>query len=769
VDVPSIVERLRSDPSFSGSVVHWEFAPASAGSFADFPDWVHPAVRAAFRARGIERLFSHQREAAEAARAGEDTLVATPTASGKSLCYNLPVLDAIVRSKTETPDSPARALYLFPTKALSQDQVAELTELLGRLPVETCAFTYDGDTPPEVRRRLRDRGDVVVTNPYMLHEGILPNHPKWTDFFRGLRFVVVDEVHTLSGVFGSHVANVLRRLRRICAHYGSRPVFLGCSATIGNPGEHGERLFGAPVRVVDGDGSPRGERAYAFYNPPLLNAAAGLRASVVEEARRLAPLLAGEDHQTIFFAKSRSTAEVLVKYLKEGARGRGEDAEKIRSYRGGYLPELRRQVERDLRSGEVHTVVATNALELGIDVGSLDVAVLVGYPGSVASFFQQAGRAGRRGNASLAVLLCRASPDDQYLGGNPEYLFRARRERIAIDPDNLAILGNQMKCAAFELPFCRGEGFGDAPRAVVEETLDFFATEAGLLHREGDRYHWMAASYPAEDVSLDSTDMDNVVLLDAESRRAVCELDRAAALEQFHEGAVVGVQGETWVVDRFDYEGRRAYARKASTDYFTEAQVSREVAVLALEREERRGAFSLHRGEVHVTTVVPMFKKIRYYTRENCGAMELHLPPEEMDTEAFALVLAPEAAAAAGLLAGPRAGAWKGLGNLLRFASTLFVRCEPSDLGVVAEARSKRFEAPTITIYDNHPGGVGLSETAFAAAEDVLGAARSILEKCGCRSGCPACIGPPDEVGPAGKETALALLSSFLEAPALAG
>lgn len=769
MNVPSILERLGSDPALAGSVVHREFVPSSPGTFEGFPDWVHPAVGAAFRARGIERLYSHQREAVELVHGGESVLVSTATASGKSLCYNLPILDALVRSKEGTPDRPARALYLFPTKALSQDQVAELTELLGRLPVETCAFTYDGDTPPEVRRRLRDRGDVVVTNPYMLHEGILPNHPKWTDFFRGLRFVVADEVHTLSGVFGSHVANVLRRLRRICAYYGSSPLFVGCSATIGNPAEHGRRLFGMPLRVVDRDGSPKGEKTYVFYNPPLLNAVAGLRASVVEEARRLAPVLSGEDHQTIFFAKSRPTTEVLVKYLKEGARGRGEDPGKIRSYRGGYLPELRREVERDLRSGAVHTVVSTNALELGIDVGSLDVAVLVGYPGSVASFFQQAGRAGRRGNPSLALMLCRASPDDQYLGGNPGYLFHARRERVAIDPDNLAILGNHLKCAAFELPFRRGEGFGDAPREVVDETLEFFATEAGILHREGDRYHWMAPTYPAEDVSLDSTDMDNVVLIDVEKGSALSELDRAAALEQFHEGAVVGVQGDTWVVDRLDVEGRRAYARRANTDYFTEAQVSREVRVLTLEERRERGEFALHRGEVHVTTIVPMFKKIRYYTRENCGAMELTLPPEEMETESLALVLSTEAAARLGLLAGPRAGAWKGLGNLIRFAATLFVRCEPSDLGVVAEARSKRFEAPTITIYDNHPGGVGLSEAAFAGLEEILGAARSILERCGCRSGCPACIGPPEEVGPAGKETAVELLGSFFAVPANVG
>jgi len=761
VDVLSLVERLRSDARFAPNVVHWEAIPGSEGSFEAFPAWLHPRVERALRDRGIERLYRHQRQAVDAVEGGEDVLVATPTASGKSLCYNLPVLDAVLRS--HEGGEPARALYLFPTKALSQDQIAEVARLVEALGIDASAFTYDGDTPPAIRRRLRERGEIVATNPYMLHTGILPHHTKWIDFFRHLKFVVVDEVHSFSGVFGSHVANVLRRLRRVAAHYGSRPVFLGSSATIGNPAEHGRRLLGGPVRVVDRDDAPRGDRYLALYNPPLLQPVAGLRASVVEEARRLASLLVGDDHQTIFFARTRSTTEVLVRYLKEAARAAGADPEKVRSYRGGYLPDLRRAVERDLRSGAVTTVVSTNALELGIDLGGLDVAVLVGYPGSVASFFQQAGRAGRRGKPCLALMLCRATPDDQYLSANPGYLFGGSRQKVAIDPDNVVVLAQHLKCAAFELPFRAGDGFGDAPEDVVSATLDYFAEEGGLLFRDGDAVHWMSATYPAEDVHLDASEMDNVVLVDAETGKAIAETDRPSAIAQFYEGAVVGVQGENWVVERFDVEGKRATARAATTDYFTEAQLSTEIRVLDLGRAREGRSAILHLARVHATTTVPMFKKIRYYTRESVGAGEVHLPPEEMDTDALLLLLAPEEASRLRLAVGRRAAAWSGFGDLLRFAATLFVRCEPGDLGVVAEVLSPRFERPTLTLYDRHPNGVGLAEAAWEAAEEVLAAARTILERCPCVRGCPACVGPPEQVGPEGKEVALSIARTLSE------
>lgn len=762
MDVRRILDRLRTEPSFGPHVVHEEVIPASAAAYADFPDWVHPALRAAYERRGIERLWIHQREAADLARSGRDVCVVTPTASGKTLAYNLPVADAALRT-----EGASKALYLFPTKALSQDQVTGLTGLLEQVaaiepgPELTC-FTYDGDTPPAVRRRLRERGTIVVTNPWMLHQGILPNHAKWVDLFRGLRFVVLDEVHSLGGVFGSHVANVLRRLLRVARHYGSEPVFLASSATIGNPAEHLRRLVGRDVAIVDRDGAPRGAKHFVIYNPPLVNAVADLRANALEEARKLAAIVSGDDHQTIFFVRTRPQVEVLVRYLKEAARAAGRDPEKVRGYRGGYLPDLRREIERDLRNGAVKTVVSTNALELGIDVGSLDVAVLVGYPGTVASAWQQAGRAGRRGQPSLALLLARSWAIDQYLAAEPRWLFTAGRERVAIDPDNAVILANQVKCAAFELPFTRGAAFGDAAPADLAQVLDYLAEDASLLHRDGDAYHWSAEAYPAQDVSLEGTDVDDVTIVESESRKVLGLLARPASIVELYEGAIYGHQGDTYQVERFDYPGRRAYVKPVVTDFYTDAQTDTSVRWLREDEREARGPFDLALGEVDVTTQATIFKKIRFYTRENVGGGEIHLPAEEMLTDAFGLIVSDAAAEAVGLRDANRGGGLRGLASLLRQIAPLFVRCEPADLGESVELRSPHFLRPTITLFDRHRDGVGLSEAVYRSIDGILRAARAVLDRCPCKLGCPACVGPEPEVGSRGKATARALAAALL-------
>jgi DEAD/DEAH box helicase domain-containing protein len=759
--VDEVVAGLRASAELRGSFTTWHEAPARPGRTAPLPRGLSPELTALLARRGMGELYEHQARAIELALAGRDVLIATPTASGKTLAYSAPVLQRLLET-----DGAARAIWMFPTKALSQDQSRGLNGLIEELGRGWHSFTYDGDTPPSIRRTLRERGHVVLTNPWMLHQGILPNHGKWSELFATLEHVVIDEVHTLTGVLGSSVANVLRRLLRIARHYGAEPRFLLSSATVRDPADHARALIGRDVEVVTEDASPSGKRTFAVYDPPLVNAVSGLRANALEECRRLAPYLCGPGHQTIFFCNRRTSVEVLTRYLKEMAPRLGLEEDEIRGYRGGYLPDLRRSIEAGLKDGGVKVVISTNALELGIDIGRLDVAVLVGYPGSQASFWQRVGRVGRRGRPSLAVLVARADPVDQYLARHPEHLFGAARERLGLDADNLVVLSEQLKCAAFELPFeaapdGRVAGFGPSPH--VPGVLDYLAEESGLLLRrhEGGRevWYWAADAYPAQDVSLAGSEPDNVLVFD-EEERAIGEIDRAGALTAVHEGAIYQVQGETYKIERFDYANRRAYARAVTSDYFTEAETDTEVRVLRLEeralRKRADGGLDseLFRAEVHVTTVATMYKKIRFYTRENVGAGDIHLPPEELDTEAFVLVLGREPAAELGLLAGGRGAAWGGVGRLLRRTAPLFVRCSPGDLGLSCEVRSKHFGAPAIFLYDRIPGGVGLPVALMAGRREVFAAAREVLARCACREGCPACVGPIEEVGPLGKETA---------------
>lgn len=787
--VEAIAARLRSEIPWKDRLAHMRTQPARPGRTEPWPDELDPRLAEVFRARGIDEPYAHQARAIRAALRGRDVLVATPTASGKTVCYTAPVIQSLLES-----GGAARALFLYPTKALSQDQTVGLTALVEAM-VERHgdstgardwhAFTYDGDTPPSVRRTLRDRGHMVLTNPYMLHQGILPNHAKWAELFRDLRYVVVDEVHTLSGVFGSSVANVLRRLVRIARHYGADPKFLASSATIADPAAHAERLFGRPLDIVDEDASPAGKRIFGVLEPPIVNPVAGLRAGALEEARTLAREVCGPGHQSIFFCGRRTAVEVLTRYLKESARQLGLRPSEIRGYRGGYLPDMRREIEAGLKSGEIKVVVSTNALELGVDIGALDVAVLVGYPGSQASFWQRAGRVGRRGKASLVLQIARSEPVDQFLVHHPEYLFEAPREKLGVDPDNLVLLSEHVKCASFELPFAADPAsgalakepeFAGAPH--VPEILDYLAEESGFLHRRDDTWYWMADAYPAQDVSLAGGDIDNVLILEQDTERAIGETDRESSLTTVHEGAIYQVQGVTWRVERFDYHARRAYVKEVESDYYTDAQTDTEVRVLRLEERVSRPFeaapaaattppedYSAWRGEVHVTTVATLYKKIRFYTRENVGAGDIHLPPEELDTEAFVLTMSEERASALGLLEGDRGAAWRALGDLVRRVAPLFIRCQPSDLGLSAQVKSPHFGRPTIFLYDRVQGGVGLSELLFEGHRDMFEAALDVVRRCSCDIGCPACVGPLAEVGPLGKETVLGLLEALVAGP----
>ena len=610
--------------------------PASDARYEDFPPGIDPRLRAALSRRGIDRLYTHQALAIEHALAGRHVVVTTPTASGKTLCYNVPVMNGILA------DPATRALYLFPTKALAQDQLAELDRLSQEISraadVDVGVFTYDGDTPQDARRAIRGRAHVVLTNPDMLHAGVLPHHPKWAKLFENLRYIVIDELHAYRGVFGSHLGNVLRRLRRVCEHYGSSPTFICSSATIANPVELAEGLAERPFELVAESGAPRGEKWLVFVNPPIVNRQLGIRRSYISQARSVALEFLNKGLQVIVFAQSRLSTEILTRYLKDAHEGAPGESDVIRGYRGGYLPHRRREIEKGLRDGTVRGVVSTNALELGIDIGALDVAVLAGYPGTIASTWQRFGRAGRRASRSAAVMVASSAPLDQFVVRHPSYFFDASPEHALVNPDNLQILVDHIKCAAFELPFTTTETYG---RENLQEILGILSEE-GFVHLSKPgaaddatgHWHWTNESYPADAVSLRTVSSDNFVVVDkTDTTRVIGETDFNTALEILHEKAIYIVEGRLYQVEELDFEGRKAYVRHIDCDYYTDAITNSRVTPLATAATagERPRALPAH-GDVHVVSRVVGFKKIKFYTNENVGSGELDLPERQMHT-----------------------------------------------------------------------------------------------------------------------------------------
>lgn len=762
-------------------VTAWRRFPAEPAQFADYPDAVDDRLRAALAAEGIARPYVHQAEAMAHALEGRHVVTITPTASGKTLCYNAPALSAILR------DPATRALYLFPTKALAQDQLAELLTLTGRLEehMSIGACTYDGDTPQDARRVVRGRAHLVLSNPDMLHSGILPHHPRWAKLFENLRFVVIDELHAYRGVFGSHLANILRRLRRVCAHYGSSPVFICSSATIANPRELAERLTGERFALVERNGAPRGEKFFALVNPPVVNPQLGIRRSYVTETRRLAVEFLRRGLQVIVFAQSRLITEVLTTYIKQACRRLPGGSEAIRGYRGGYLPLRRRDIERGLRAGTVSGVVSTSALELGIDIGALDVCVMAGYPGTIAATWQRAGRAGRRSTRSAAVMVASSAPIDQFIVQHPAYFFDASPEHALINPDNLQILLDHIKCAAFELPFTPDEQFGQENLQAVLGLL----REEGFVDLVDDRWHWMHESYPADAISLRSVSSDNFVVVDVSDETTIIgEVDFSAATSTLYEQAIYLVEGAQYQVSRLDFDRRKAYARPVDSDYYTDAITSTKVTQLeefgrlrdgpstgpldgSAQDERGTPALGCH-GEVHVVSRVVGFKKIKFYTNENVGSGELDLPEQEMHTTAYWLTL-PRALVDSLPFAGDdRRDGIVGLGFALRQVAQLLLMCDRHDIGLVIHGEEGRpahpapsgsagvahEEEPTIFIYDNYPGGIGFSEPLFGLHDRLLGDTRALIERCPCEAGCPACVGPIGQTGPRAKPVALALL-----------
>jgi DEAD/DEAH box helicase domain-containing protein len=752
--------------------------PAREAKFRPIPGWVTSALSEAYRTKGIQELYSHQAATAELVHGEKDVVVVTPTASGKTLCYNLPVLNAVL----ENPD--ARALYLFPTKALAQDQLAELHDLSKRLNDCFGVFTYDGDTPSDARKAIRERGHIVLTNPDMLHTGILPHHTKWMRLFENLRYIVLDELHTYRGVFGSHLANVLRRLRRVAQFYGSNPQFICCSATIANPGELASQLIEREVEVVEENGAPAGEKVFVFYNPPMVNRNLGIRRSYINEATRVAKELLARKLQTIVFANSRLHTEVLLTYLQQANPPKPGQAEPVRGYRGGYLPGERREIERGLREGRIRGVVTTNALELGIDIGSLDACVMAGYAGSIASTWQRAGRAGRRSGSSCAVFIASSAPLDQFIVQHPEYFFGSSPEHGHIQPDNLEILVNHLKCAAFELPLSPDERFGNVDLPDLCERLG----EAGFLHKSGGNWHWVQQAYPADTISLRSVTSDNFVIIDTTGEgngepEVIGEVDFSSALTTVHPKAIYIHQGQQYHVERLDFDKRKAYVKRVNVDYFTDAIRYTQVRVLEISQEETiPGPAARAHGDVLVRSQVVGFKKIKFFTNENVGSGKLELPENEMHTTAFWVTLGHDLLARLSFTLSERQSGIFGLLYALGSVATLLLMCDLRDLGTAVGERppsaaseidweefaaphaseAEAFFEPNLYLYDAYPGGIGFSEPLYRISNTLFERTQELIAACPCDNGCPSCVGPAGDKSERSKEVALAILERLL-------
>ncbi len=778
-ELQDLIKSWRAGRGLGKHLTALEVLPARQAEYAEIPEGLDPRVKAMLQNQGFRKLYSHQTTAVQYALDGRHTVVVTPTASGKSLCYTLPVFDGLFRGYG--------ALFLFPTKALSQDQTAELNQLLGALPDPEDAWeaqVYDGDTPPDVRRRIRRNSKLVVTNPDMLHAALLPHHDKWASFFRGLQYVVVDELHTYRGVFGSHVANVLWRLRRICRHYGTDPIFLATSATIQNPTELAGRLTGGlPFELVDENGAPASERYLAFVNPPIVDFGQMRRKSPLSVASSLAKDSLKRDCGTIVFARSRQSVEVLVNRLKRSLqRDRHHKglADQVASYRGGYLPELRRSIEKGLRTGHLRGVISTNALELGIDIGSLDVCILAGYPGTIASTWQQIGRAGRSGGTSLAVVIAGDDPVDQFIIQHPDYFLGRSPEAARIDPGNLLIAVEHLKCACYELEWTDGESFGSLSEEETRESLGFLAEYMEVLQPAGDRWKWITRTYPASQVSLRSLAEENFVVVDlsAKERNVLAEVDFESAHLTLYPNAVYQISGEPYRVERLDYDERRAYVRRSDDGYYTTAMHYSAVHVLDSFKEGQPTRGSIGFGEVRVTQRFVGFKKIKFGTGENVGYGELNLPELDLHTMAYWLHL--DAAKFKDIdpeLDGDP-DRWsrvvQGTGSVIWTAAALKMMCDRRDLklcigsvdhdqwwsqeydglalrdsqGAVQDMDAAgrvgpALYAPHLFLYDQYPGGVGIGEGLFDDHQSFMARAAELIAGCTCEEGCPSCVGPP--------------------------
>lgn len=745
MNIDQLISYLRANRDFMQNVVHWHDLPSSSPNYKDLPENLDPRLKQVLFELGIHQLYSHQREVWDEIQKEKNVIIATPTASGKSLSYLLPVVDTILRSPQ------TRALFIFPTKALAQDQWNVLERFNRMGDIKLHSFTYDGDTSPAARKSVRVSGQIVITNPDMLHAGILPHHTRWVKLFENLRFIVIDELHYYRGVFGSHFANVLQRLRRIQKFYNPAEElrFLLSSATIANPREHASNLTSEPLHsfsLINQSGAPQGKRSYIFYNPPVVQKELGIRRSALKEAARLGDWFIQSKISSIFFLRSRVRVEVLTKYLRSklpSASGA------IRAYRGGYLANERRNIEQGLRKGSIHTVVSTNALELGVDIGSLDVAVSIGYPGSIASLYQQFGRAGRSMRSSVAIFIATSAPMEQFVMQHPDYLMQNNIEQALLNPDNLLIKMAHLKCAAFELPLRESETMGSYE---VTELASYLAEEK-VLKKESERYYWMSDIFPANEVSLRSASNENFVIIDQSSGGGLIgELDFYAAPTLIHEKAIYLHQGESYLVKKLDWDKRQAYVEPCRPDYFTDAEEKVNFQILEQEKDltfvdGQRGARSpegqwhLHYGEIALRKQPVLFKKIKLFTHENAGWGKISLPEIQMHTQASWISFEEEflnrffPLSLHGLLL-------KSLSYVLGNLAPVFVMGDKSDIRSLGFVKSPFDQKPVLLFYDSYPGGIALSRQLFSLMTELLSSAAERIRNCNCSTGCPSCIGP---------------------------
>jgi len=726
LELSSFLDTLRSDGGFAGNVTYWGVQKPTGAAFRPLPAGLHPALRVYLEKTGITKLYSHQAEAYGHVTSGKDVVLTTPTASGKSLAYNLPVLDGLLK------DPDAKAVYLFPTKALSQDQVKTLEEF--SLP-DIRMYIYDGDTPSSIRQAARKSGRLIVTNPDMLHTGILPNHPKWVKIFDGLKYIVLDELHTYRGVFGSHLAHVITRLKRVARFYDSNPTFIASSATIANPDDLFYRITGKKPLLIERSGAPTGEKHFIIYNPPLVNREQGIRRGVVLESVSVAKRFIERDLATIVFAKSRLNTEVILSYLKQRIP---KKKDRIEGYRGGYLPNERRAIERGLRGGDLLGVVSTNALELGIDIGSLDVSIMAGYPGTVSSFFQQAGRSGRTDRTSVSILIASNAPLDQYIAQHEEYLMERTVESALVNPQNVYILVDQVKCAAFEIPFKRSETYGGED---IQDVLEYLE-DRSVLHEEEDVYHWQDRSYPAENVSIRSADAGNFVIIDRTggSRRVIGEMDRSSVPILLHTNAIYIHGSAQYTVLEVDWDKQTVWIEQSKVNYYTDAETKTDIKILEKNSEEDTPSARAMLCDVLVRTIAVKYKKIKFGTHENIGYGDINLPPTEIHTKS--LVLSFKSALLQGLSRDECEELLLSLSHLLKNISSLFVMTDPRDIGVAENLKENLTGLPTLFLYDRYPGGVGLSDRLYEIKQRLLQASLQRVQECGCENGCPSCVGP---------------------------
>lgn len=770
-----IANLIDTDPHAPNVTCH-HIDEAIQAEFSDFPVDLHPSLLRALGETGIERPYTHQGEAIEAIRSGEHVVITTPTASGKSLCYNVPVIDRIL-SEPET-----RALYIFPTKALSQDQYTAAQQLIESTGAAIGTFTFDGDTPPDARHAVRDHGHIVITNPDMLHSGILPQHTKWLKLFENLKYVVIDELHTYRGIFGSHVSNLLTRLRRICRFYGADPQFILCSATIANPLELGKSLAGVHATLIERSGAPRGARHFVAYNPPVVNRQLGIRAGVIRTSHRIAAELLCAGVSTIIFAGSRLYVEILLKYLRETMAKADLPTHTVQGYRGGYLPSHRRRIEAGLRDGSITGVVATNALELGIDIGSLQACVIAGYPGSIASLRQQSGRAGRRSEQALTVWVARSSALDQYLVTHPEVVLGASPEHARLDPENLFVLVDHVKCAAFEIPFEPEECYGSLDLADTVEILEYLQTH-GVLNEAAGRYHWTQRVFPASHVSLRGMDEENFVVVDVKRDKVLAEVDFRSAHTSLYQHAIYHCDGRQYQVERLDYENHKAYVRPVVPDYYTTAMTYSRVSILEEEANSDHTDFTVCWGDVLVTQKFVGFKKLKFHTHENVGYGDIELPDLEMHTTCMWFTLRPALLDAISVDMAVALDGLAALSHALHTTGTVALMCSSRDIGRAMGDQSAEtslrldehrariapaglFE-PTVFLYDNAPGGFGLASELFLRFSDIIGYALALLSTCRCDTqGCPACLGPMPAYRGDAKRAAILLAKSIQQSVA---